>query len=246
MRGNVLKDLFNFIKKPNYTPIIGLTFVQKLKLILNIYILTFISALLSGLLIYLLVKSDIVNNNELPLQLANKDYAKWGLIFGLLFPPILEELACRLPLIKFNRTLTRVSLSLIIGILMYTYFAQYLWHSKNIIIINLLAYLFPIIVAFPIYIILSFVKLIPENKWNSNFPLVFYSFTTIFALLHLLSLSIPSKHYFLLPIIISPYFILGISLGYIRVKLGILYSIFFHLIFNAPIIFKKLFEIHSK
>ena len=44
-------------------------------------------------------------------------------------------------------------------------------------------------------------------------------------------------------IILLPYFIYGIILGFVRIKIGLLYAILLHLVLNAPLLIKALVEL---
>jgi len=68
------------------------------------------------------------------------------------------------------------------------------------------------------------------------FKAAFWGLTTLFALVHLGNFPGLSDHWFLAPLLISPPFSLGIFLGFIRVRFGLLYAILFHAGYNAILI----------
>lgn len=61
----------------------------------------------------------------------------------------------------------------------------------------------------------------------------FWGITTLFALVHLGNFTGLSDHWFLAPLLISPPFCLGIFLGFIRVRYGLLYAMLFHAAYNT-------------
>lgn len=242
MATGILKNYIFFIKKPDYNKIEDLTSFQKLKEILKLYLITLVLVGLASALNKLLIHLGVYNQHSQYInrlsELPNKDLIKTYLVFALFCPPILEEFTFRLLLTKYNKKLIITSISLIIGFILYRFFNKYLWHSQFPIIINIISYLYPIIFALPIFLILYFAKFNLKDKWNTNFTFVFYLFTLIFALIHILTLNITPEHYYFLPIIILPFLVISISLGYARIRFGILYSIILHCIFNAPTLIK--------
>ncbi len=72
--------------------------------------------------------------------------------------------------------------------------------------------------------------------WNKYFKFIFYSFAMVFALVHITNYNNNSIIFFLLiPIIILSQFIGGLTLGYTRIKLGLIWSILQHSLFNSII-----------
>lgn len=72
----------------------------------------------------------------------------------------------------------------------------------------------------------------------SHYKMFFYGMAIVFAFLHVLNFDgINSMRYLLTVFIIIPQFILGILLGYIRLKHGFIYAVGFHMAVNISIIF---------
>ena len=65
------------------------------------------------------------------------------------------------------------------------------------------------------------------------FKTAFWGFTLSFALFHLTNFPGLGDLWFLAPLLISPQFCLGIFLGYIRVRFGLLYAMLFHAGYNG-------------
>lgn len=70
------------------------------------------------------------------------------------------------------------------------------------------------------------------NWWSSNFKIIFWIFTLLFAAVHFSNFASTVSMY-LAPILVLPQLVLGIMLGYIRVGWGTRYSMLFHGIHNA-------------
>jgi hypothetical protein len=71
---------------------------------------------------------------------------------------------------------------------------------------------------------------------SRSFPLVFYSFTLAFALVHLGNFPNLAEVWPISPLLVSPQLVLGVILGFIRVRFGLLWAIGFHMVYNAILI----------
>lgn len=83
---------------------------------------------------------------------------------------------------------------------------------------------------------------------RSDFRWIFYLFAFCFGAIHITNYGINMNTLLLLPIITGPQIVAGMFLGLIRVKVGLLYSILFHALYNGvlmipSIIYLKYFEI---
>ncbi len=71
---------------------------------------------------------------------------------------------------------------------------------------------------------------------NKQFKYLFYGFAIVFGFIHIANYEISSTILLLSPLLISPQIALGLILGYTRVKLGLLYAILLHMVFNGLLI----------
>ena len=71
--------------------------------------------------------------------------------------------------------------------------------------------------------------------WNKRFKLIFWSFTLVFAAIHLSNFG-SEVPFYLMPLLVLPQFILGIMLGYIRVGWGFWYCVLFHALHNGILV----------
>lgn len=89
-----------------------------------------------------------------------------------------------------------------------------------------------------IYLILN-IKLIKnnikkiENFWNFKPGFIFYSIAVLFASIHISNLDIKTDDLIYLPIILLPYFVYGLAFGYLRIRIGLIYSIAIHMTING-------------
>ena len=79
------------------------------------------------------------------------------------------------------------------------------------------------------------------------FGIVFYFFTIAFAFYHISNFEISPLILYLSPLLVSPQLIIGLLLGYIRVRLGLEWAILLHSLYNlliiGPIILLKLADV---
>lgn len=73
-------------------------------------------------------------------------------------------------------------------------------------------------------------------KYNKSFRYIFYGFAIVFGYVHITNFEITTKVLLVSPILVAPQTMLGLLLGMIRVKLGLIYSILFHGIYNAILV----------
>ncbi len=73
-----------------------------------------------------------------------------------------------------------------------------------------------------------------EYYWTSNFSFIFYLFSVCFALIHIANFEeFPLRVIVLVPIIILPQLILGLGMGYLRMRFGFWQGYLFHALNNA-------------
>jgi hypothetical protein len=99
-----------------------------------------------------------------------------------------------------------------------------------------MTYLYPLILGVPFYFLLIKLKFNYKPIWDKSYAIIFHTVTLAFALIHIPTLEMDKANYLYLPILIIPFYILGVSFGYIRNRLGVIYAILLHFIFNAPVI----------
>jgi membrane protease YdiL (CAAX protease family) len=151
----------------------------------------------------------------------------------IVLAPILEELVFRLPLSNFFK-----NIFLSAALLVYAFLKTYLGIPIAIIV----ALAFAALPYIP--------RLINKHEKEVDtfiekyYPYFFYSVALIFGFMHMGNLiDATLAHYLASPIIVLYQVLMGLLMGFIRVKYkwGILYAIFVHSFFNAiPILIKLL------
>ena len=71
-----------------------------------------------------------------------------------------------------------------------------------------------------------------ERNWNAFYKSIFYTSALIFALIHLTNFDSILEILPFVPILIAPQFIIGLFIGYLRVKFGVLWGFFLHSLHN--------------
>ena len=64
------------------------------------------------------------------------------------------------------------------------------------------------------------------------FKIAFYSFAIIFGLIHITNFESTTTVYLLAPLLVIPQLFAGLALGFLRVKLGLQWSILLHCVYN--------------
>ncbi len=72
------------------------------------------------------------------------------------------------------------------------------------------------------------------------FKFIFYGFALTFGFMHIVNYEISTTILLLSPILIAPQIALGLILGYTRIKLGLIYAIILHMLFNSLLIIPNL------
>lgn len=217
-----LSDFLQFLKKPNLE---GLSISKSEKVIrtIRLWIISLIAIiLLRGI-------AEKIVDIPLPDMFENflDNIGVWGFVgFVVILGPLLEEITFRSAL-RF-----RVSYLLISFVLITVY-----------VLMNIMRQDESLALGFGIIAVLLFATLVYvlsqkpiESKafYTSYYPYVFYSITILFGYIHIGNFEEFSLKLLLLsPLIVLPQFILGVSLGYIRVRFGFWYAVFFHVLNNG-------------
>lgn len=78
-------------------------------------------------------------------------------------------------------------------------------------------------------------------RHQKYFRLAFYVFTLLFGYIHIFNFDITIKILIFSPILVAPQIILGGFLGFLRVRLGLVYAMILHALFNATLVVPSLF-----
>ncbi|MEC4113130.1 CPBP family glutamic-type intramembrane protease [Myroides pelagicus] len=218
----VWSDFITFLKKPNLRTV-DLTWVDKTKFTLALWGVSLVFIVLLGSLIELIVEIPEPDMFDIALE-------KLGIpafiAFVVLVGPLFEEIVFRSPL-RF-----RVS-SLIISSLFLVLFIIGLLDS----ITGVLGYILLGVVAALFFIGVHFLtkkKEQSEQLYTRYYPYIFYGISLLFGYIHITNFEDISTRILLLsPLVIFPQFVLGLGIGYVRVRYGFWYGCLFHVVNNA-------------
>ena len=244
-RISIRQDLFLFLKQPDYKTMEELTVKSKLLVLFKIYLITYLGLIIVSLPLIILQNLEIVGEVTQKTQFIYEtikidlpSYRPYFLISVILIVPILEELSFRFALDNYNNKFLAISVSIFLGMFLGDYLSKLLWLPNSYLAYFLTYYIYIVLASGVVYLILRidfFKRNFDKIKivWNSKPGLIFYLIAAFFALLHIINLEINTYDLIFFPLIILPYFVGGLSLGYLRVRLGIKYSIIFHVIING-------------
>ena len=107
--------------------------------------------------------------------------------------------------------------------------------------------LFAAVVVAPLLEELFFRAPLGLFKTSPYFKLAYYASFVLFGLVHISNFPNIDGYYWLIPVLVAPQLFAGIYLGFIRVKLGLVWSMLLHAIHNlvliGPFIVMKMLDI---
>ncbi|RDV11862.1 CPBP family intramembrane metalloprotease [Pontibacter diazotrophicus] len=227
-----LYDFFYFIKKPNGFFYEKLPTTAKIKYLCFSFLLIFAGAFFSALLSQILKVSGIMPNfRNLAVPSLLKSYNIF-IVYTIIvvIAPIIEELAFRALLIfsKFNLVISS-------GFLFYILIASFVGNGYLFNTATYYKIAGSIVTALLVNEVLSKENIYNNIKtiWENFFPVVFYTSAAIFAYLHLFNFgTVKLEKVLFSPIIVLPFFIYAIALGFVRIKLGLLWAVLLHVMLN--------------
>lgn len=193
-------------------------------------LLTFIDPIISKAFNIPSILGSLRKSNEKLATLYQRNYFMVIVILG----PILEELIFRLHL-----SLTKTSISVSISLL------SYVLMGGSIITLNLTDtqfYIRIILTAFIFLLLNRFIlrESITDALKKKYFSIYFFLSAIMFALFHITNLS--EIKYLYLPIYLMyvlPQFLMALSLGYVRMRIGLVGAIVLHMVFNSFYFFQN-------
>lgn len=199
-------------------------------------ILGIITTFLTSLFSY-----DTTSNNEISELISNYDVLLM-VFFVVIYAPITEELSFRM-FLKYS------PIRMGVGTVLFLYFIVEILDSLGLKTTSLLTDFFQESIQFFInigfYITVLFVGLILgfifkqfeerlklKKIFSTTFPYLFYLTTLTFGFAHIGNYTNLKDIWFLAPIIVSPQILVGLLLGYVRVRYGLKYSVILHSMHN--------------
>ena len=252
---SIRKDLFRFLKKTNFDKLQDVSIKTKIIILFKVLVITYIGLIITNLPLHFLKELNIIEKDIFKVNVfldtmrkTGSGYKSYFIITSLLLVPLIEETAFRLFLTKFKINYFIISISLIFGCLIYHFVRFLLWKPTSYLFFLISPHIYAIIISGILGLILWINRshLIRIKKfWNNNTGLIFYSSAILFALFHFMTTNFNENNLIFAPIILLPYVVYGITFGYLRIRLGLIYSMFLHfvilgILFGLPELLKLL------
>lgn len=209
-------------------------------LIINTILFVIIMYILAGILAIIIgITTKGLNiTNQTSNTLAERSTAMMFL-FPVIIGPILEEIGFRLSL-KFSR----INMSLTSSVLTYFILSDILdvnyYFTTNYLLIRISASILTGVFIYFLFVNKK-IQVLIKNFWNANSKLILYLFAFVFAFWHITNFGSVKDLYFLMPILTIPQLIYAFTFSFIRLRIGVFYSIIVHSLFNLiPFIIRVL------
>ncbi len=239
-RISIRRNLFAFLKNPDYNRFPDMSDERELLILFKVFILTNITLVIVsiptlilkkwGIISEIPMKSDLVLNS---IQAHNIDLKPYFIFSILLCVPLLEEFSYRLFMTKFRVNYFIISVSIILGTIMKYLLRNLFWIPKSRLLLTFIGaidiLLIGVLIGGILYLFKNKISRI-EAFWNNNPGLIIYGVALLFAFSHLMNVKFETRDLIFMPIVLLPLFVYGLSFAYLRIRLGILYSIALHFI----------------
>jgi len=205
-----------------------------IKEIIKIYVLMYLIIIIPVTIKFLLIKNDVVPNDEI-IEFLSK-YSNTNIFFLMvILAPIFEETIFRLNLIPSNKNLIIGIIAVIFYISLSYFIAQkHQIHSKIVFIL-----------IFAIHILIGRLKQFKKDiDPSKQFKVLFYFSAIAFGFVHIFNIhELNTTVLLLFPIITFPQIMMGFIFGYVRMKYGFIYSIAVHAFNNLiPFVLLVIFK----
>ena len=228
----IFKELITYLFNPTYENNLTLSFFERVKLLIVILIIDIIFGLIATLFPVIFISFDIIEPfvGNIASADSTSNILNLFLVNIILFP-IFEELTDRLYL-----QFTPLNLSISLGI--WGYYLSAVIIKTSIFETNnyfLLRVVITLVLILTLYLILNnkIIKKYLSNFWNKNFKYIFYFSILLFGFSHLGNYIFSLTLILLSPLVLLPQLISGVTFGFTRMKLGIIWSIVLHILVNT-------------
>lgn len=245
LKENILDSFFRFIIKPRY----DIDFSSKNFFAKFLDIIYFLSIAIVGALVFGFITSavmkmigyDMTQNSVVELFEETPIY--FFSFMALLWAPLIEESTFRLGL-RFSPWKLSVSITFIFATIFFIIldylpslafvieraFENLLWQNIAMIVVS---FILIIVIVLKLVIEKSVNKKYIENLYRNNFSQIFYSLAILFGAIHLLNFKNFGEFWYVSFLLFLPQLSASFILGYIRMKYGILWSMFTHFLYNG-------------
>ncbi|MBD3245047.1 MAG: CPBP family intramembrane metalloprotease [Candidatus Moranbacteria bacterium] len=236
----LLSYLYGYLKNPPYqSGKISKNFFLKFWDIVRLgAISAVVSFMLAVIIVYLISLTDYDQNSHAIMELILDKENIWILmILAVIFAPVKEELTFRM-ILKYSAFRFSFSLAFLLLLLpeiLLNFFDKsfifdFKWWQGAIVYFG---FIFLAGFGFGFLFKRFFKKEKIESFYKNNFFKIFYLQAIAFGLVHIINYQEVLTIWFIVPMLVMPQIFLGLILGFIRMKFGLIWSIFFHAMYNG-------------
>lgn len=222
----LLSDYLSFVRKPDLS---GMVASKPYKMVrtFQLWLITFLIVITSSSIIDEVFDLPMHDAFE---QLIEQFGFALFFVFAVVIGPFLEEVIFRLPM-RFR--IKYISIGFVLLLLYCTFSIVEVLGDISIAKGISISGVFLAILAGGIYVITRFKERIAKY-WHQNFIYVFYGYSILFGFVHIFNFDTVSLRLLLLsPLITLPQLILGVGMGYVRIRFGFWYGYLFHALNNG-------------
>ncbi len=231
---NTLEDFWEFLKRPAMENARAGSAKDYAIHLFRLLLLDFGLLFLTMLPITILGQMDLIGQHKLE-ELLEQFPLIMFFFLGVIIAPVLEEAACRLYL-RYSAVNVLISLALLI-----MFFTSLPSLVLQIALGGGLGLLLLFLAIF--WLRQKNAEQVLKQFWTRHFYWIYYASAVIFGLAHLTNFEMPVLRLFLLaPLLVLPQMALGLILGYVRIRQGILSSIIFHAMHNGILMIPLFFS----
>ncbi len=224
--GLIIRDFTAFLRAPQHESDRFFSAQETIYFLFCLLILDFLLLIPAAIPVSILSELDLVGEHRVE-EMLNAPLLL--LFLGVVLAPIMEEIIFRLYLRFDLRTL-------FISLLGLCLFFGSMYSMTGMFIVFLLILSFTLGLFFFALLNPRF-DVIMRHFWDSHFPWIYFGSAILFGMAHLSNFYMPSGQLWLLsPFLVLPQAVLGLILGYIRIKRGIWAAILFHALHNGFLI----------
>ncbi|MFH1696837.1 MAG: hypothetical protein ABH854_02945 [Candidatus Diapherotrites archaeon] len=232
--GSLLQQFASFVRKPNYD-VAGEKGGVRVKIwaLFRLWSLTMVVSMVLALVIFVALSVTGLDMGEHMITELIEEQPLYVFIFmAFIWAPIVEELTFRAGM-KYSRRAYACSAGLMLTMAVFLLF-DIIGIGAGLLTYVIMAVLFATLIWVPLRALVKEGAL--EQFYRKRFGRIFYFFTGSFAIVHLFNYVDFREIWFIAPLLIAPQFFAGIYLGFARMKYGLKWAMFGHLMHNAALI----------
>lgn len=237
---SLLRDFVAWVKQPTYRlhPGEGISLWSKIYIILRTWSLSTLAIGISAILVTaILTLAGAAQTEHALSEFLLNESAVMAFVFAVIVAPIQEELSFRLWLLPRRNTIA-FGLSAFLWFFAITLLAQFIPAVEKLIThydiaATLIAgwLILGILFSFLIRVTRSLSRI--QVFFQKNLRHIIIASVLIFSLAHIVNYPEIASIWYLTPFLILPQVIISFPLAYIRIKLGLIWSIIYHALHNG-------------